>query len=279
MSYPPPPSPPPGIFTQWTNTFCACGKPHYRRSMCDSNGKLWYPPYEVFCVRGHSEVLLSPTPSPEEFDRGYSHQSWQLRREEKPVRHRQGFAVPSEWIFAYVGKLGRDRTYWKSSRVRRIPVRAKGKGVRTLSFEDAGKAIRILMRELGARPYCNSNRNSYLDRIDHSRRLDYRMVIWDVRREPNQKCAAIDGPNLFSGTRPASRVEKAAAALVAAGITDFRVTFHGWLYIRVPKDCFACSFYGSDDPQEWARKDKQRHDAIVRRKKIRETLAALDGAA
>jgi hypothetical protein len=143
-----------------------------------------------------------------------------------------------------------------------IPARAKGK-IRTLSFEDAGRAIRILLREFGVRPYRNFIRvpPKIFTRMER-RDLDYRLVLWDARSEPSKECA-----------------EKAATALVAAGITDFRLTPGGWFKVRIPRDCFACSFYSSDDPLDWTTKDKQRHNAIARRKKICETLAALDGVA
>ena len=124
---------------------------------------------------------------------------------------------------------------------------------RTLSFDDAGRAIRILIREFGARPYMNYNRNPPRSQWNMKRKcLDHRMVIWDAKAKP--------------------QAERAASALLAAGITDFRLTPRGWFYIRIPKDCFASSFYRSDDPQEWSRKEKQRHDAI----KIREVEWVLD---
>jgi hypothetical protein len=252
---PPPPYPPPPTMPWndylWTDSFCACGERLYRffpwTPYVGPTG--WtctrYP--GVTCVRGHIEfVLTSPSESPL-----YKPQH---KRQQDPQTPR-GFNAQGQ----------------------RIPVRAKGKGIRTLSFENAGRAIRILMRELGARPYCNFNRNSYLALARRNQSLDFRMVIWDVRSEPVPEFAALDGPNLFSDTRPMSRLERATAALVAIGITDYRLTFHRWLYIKIPRASFVCSFYGSDDPEEWARKDKQRHDARDLSRKIREVELKLDG--
>jgi hypothetical protein len=134
-----------------------------------------------------------------------------------------------------------------------IPVRAKTR-IRTLSFEDAGKAIRILVRELGVRPYRNFTKD-----VCHPRRLDHRVVLWDARTEPSKSCA-----------------QKGAAALVAAGITDFRITSGGWLYIRIPKDAFVSSFYTSDDPQVWLRRNERRTAARAKSKAVREVLWAFD---
>jgi len=128
---------------------------------------------------------------------------------------------------------------------------------KTLSFEEAGRAIRILLRELG-HPYLNRARVPW--RYPHGGReprLDHRVVIWDARSEANRE-----------------RAKQASVALIAAGIIDYRLSPRGWFRIRIPKDCFASSFYRSDDPQEWARKDKQRHDAILTRQQIRERQRA-----
>jgi hypothetical protein len=128
----------------------------------------------------------------------------------------------------------------------------------TLSFEDAGRAIRILLRDLGVRP-----RNYIWDAsrwdLNRYRRLDHRVVLWDARAEPSK-----------------SRAQKAAAALVAAGISDFRITSGGWLYIRIPKDAFVSSFYTSDDPQVWLRRNERRTAARAKSKAVREVLAKLD---
>jgi hypothetical protein len=127
---------------------------------------------------------------------------------------------------------------------------AKGRSgwiCKALSFEEAGKAIRIMMRSLGKKPDINYNQ----DQGGHW--MSHRHVLFGVNLE--------DGIEVSN-------------ALVAAGMKDFWITSAGWLTIRMPRGIFVSSFLGpEDDPLVWQAKQTQRENAG----KVRVIEKRLDG--
>jgi hypothetical protein len=139
-----------------------------------------------------------------------------------------------------------------------------------LSYADAGHAMRILLGILGRPvkhytefPYRQPHRGGHIpaakfDQWRQKNPLNCRRVLWNV-----------------SSRDKASRTEQAIRQLLSAGITDFKLTRFGWFFIHIPTDCHVSSYYTSDDPAVWERKNQQRET----QRKIREVERALDGKA
>lgn len=107
------------------------------------------------------------------------------------------------------------------------------KYIKTLTFEDAGKAVRIVIKSLGRKPDLNYNRVYNGDQLPH------RVVLW--------RC---DSKEFW----------KVEANLQNAGIFDFRHSPMGWFSVRMPRDDFASSFYHSDDPKDWHQRNKRKSE-------------------
>lgn len=124
----------------------------------------------------------------------------------------------------------------------------KGRGrIKNLSFEDSGRAIRLITGLLEKTPDLNYNKtpsgpNSNLK--GRGRILNARRVLWGVNIEDG-----IEASNM----------------LVAAGITEFKITPSGWLTINIPKDAYVSSFLTSEDPAEWKRKNDSRRSSLMTR--------------
>jgi hypothetical protein len=133
-----------------------------------------------------------------------------------------------------------------------------------LSYADAGRAMRILLGILG-RPVKHYTEFSFrprrripqakLDLWKQKNPLNCRRVLWNV-----------------SSRDKASRTEQAIRQLLSASIADFKLTRFGWFFIHIPKDCHVSSYYKSDDPAVWERKNQQRET----RRKIRAVERKLD---
>jgi hypothetical protein len=145
---------------------------------------------------------------------------------------------------------------------------ASDKKIVTLSYADAGRAMRILLNIWG-RPLKHYTEFPYIqplggghipvEKFNQWRQknpLNCRRVLWNV-----------------SSRDKASRTEQAIRQLLSAGITDFKLTRFGWFFIHIPTDCHVSSYYTSDDPAVWERKNQQRE----RQRKIREVELTLDG--
>jgi hypothetical protein len=134
--------------------------------------------------------------------------------------------------------------------VSRAYLEAKGRSswaCKELPFEEAGKAVRLIMKVLGKKPDINYNKDM------RGRWMRSRHVLWGV--------------NISDGIEVCN-------ALVAAGIKDFWITTADWLTIEIPREIFVTVYYcPEDDPLVWAKRQGQREDAA----KIREVGMKLDG--
>lgn len=116
--------------------------------------------------------------------------------------------------------------------------------VKTLPFEQAGKAIRALLPILG-KPKFNYNKTQ------GGRKLNCRSCIWSVERQTDKAIAA-------------------SIMLKAVGITDFRITDANWFCIHIPYEAYVTSFYHSDDPIDWAIRNEKTASLSFKRKQKRE---------
>jgi hypothetical protein len=116
---------------------------------------------------------------------------------------------------------------------------------RTLTFDEAGKAIRILLEAIG-KPFGNAN----ADMSGH--KYQYRDVIWLMNYESG-------GVNI--------NIQRAATAITTlktAGFNqgDYKITSDGkWFHIHIPFDSYYTAFTTSDDPEVW--KQRQAHQEVL----------------
>lgn len=120
----------------------------------------------------------------------------------------------------------------------------------TLTFEEAGKATRLLLKLLGKKPHANFTANAI------EKNLGFRRVIWYAR-----------------SAKAGSKLSAAQLALFNAGITDYKVVTGGWLVIHIPEDAYVSSFYASDNPEDWQKRNQKRLDSMH----VKQVVHRLDG--
>jgi hypothetical protein len=117
-------------------------------------------------------------------------------------------------------------------------------GIKTLSFDDAGRAIRLLLRVLG-KPYGNSNMDMSGNALNH------RNVIWKCSTDEWVNGNRVTDPKKFNAALDACE------QLTAIGITDFKITDSGWFTIHIPYEAYYSSFTTSDDPEVWKQRQSR----------------------
>lgn len=105
-----------------------------------------------------------------------------------------------------------------------------------LSFEEAGKAIRLMLNMVG-KPTLNYNQDA------SGRALPHRTVYWKKDFETQVRCAE---------------------ALGSIGITDAKTDVYNGLSIRIPREVYVTAFYTSDDPEVWRKEQEKAVDRAVR---------------
>lgn len=109
----------------------------------------------------------------------------------------------------------------------------------TLSFDEAGKAVRLVLPILGA-PYSTANQDS------SGHPFNFRALLWKTGgRAPETM------------VRVCSELDKAKLA--------FKITESGWFHIHIPYSAYYSAFTTSDDPAEWRRRQANQEAAAARR--------------
>lgn len=120
-----------------------------------------------------------------------------------------------------------------------------------LSFEEAGKVIRIMKKALGS-PLQNYT-SDYCGRGFKCRKVVYNRVYRCVYPHRKQVLKLRDSGKVME-------------------------TYHGYVVVHIPKNCFVSQFYNSNKPEDWKREQKKIKLRVERMKKVKAVVKALDKA-